>query len=111
MKVYTQLRIEEREIIFDLRQKGASQKVIGIVLNRNKATISRELKRNKYDENIPYLPDTAHSMAKKRKHKRVSKLDNSRDLRNHVIEKLKEKWSALFIKISRFKIFLVNLMI
>lgn len=93
MKVYTQLKIEERKIIFDLIQKGASQTIIGEVLNRDRTTIGRELKRNRYDENIAYLPDSAHLMAKERKHKRIPKLDSCDELRNHVIEKLKEQWS------------------
>jgi transposase, IS30 family len=67
MKVYTQLKIEERKIIFDLRQKGAPRKTIGKAINRDKSTISRELKRNKYDGNISYLPDSADLMAKERK--------------------------------------------
>lgn len=93
MKVYTQLKMEERKIIFELLQKGASETVIGQVLNRDRTTIGRELKRNRYSENIAYLPDSADLMAKERKHKRTPKLDSCNELRDHVIEKLKEQWS------------------
>lgn len=93
MKVYTQLRIEERTIIYNLRQHGASLKVIGEVIHRNKGTISRELNRNKYSDTIPYLPDSADQMAKKRKNVLALKLDRNQTLKEHVIEKLKMKWS------------------
>ena len=110
MKVYTQLKIEERAIIFDLRQKGASLKVIGYVINRAKSTIQRELKRNRYDEKIAYLPDSADKMAKGRKNKLSPKLDTSDELRNHVVEKLQENWSpgviagSLKLKSTKMKI-------
>lgn len=93
MKVYTQLRIEEREMIFDLRQKGASIKIIGEIIHRDKSTISRELKRNKYSASILYMPDSAQQMAKKRKYKLPPKLDRFSDLMEHVIKKLQDKWS------------------
>lgn len=93
MKVYTQLRIEEREMIFDLRQKGASIKVIGQAIHRDKSTVHRELIRNKYGGSILYMPDSAHQMAKKRKNKLLPKLDRFDELREHVVKKLEEKWS------------------
>lgn len=93
MKVYTQLKLEERENIFKLRQSGAGIKSIAKVINRDKSTISRELKRNQYTDSIAYLPDKANNMAKQRKHISKPKIDRFPDLKNHIIKKLKEKWS------------------
>lgn len=93
MKVYTQLKLEERENIFKLRQSGAGIKRIAKVINRDKSTISRELKRNRHTDSIEYLPDKADNMAKQRKYTLKSKIDRFPDLKNHIIEKLNEKWS------------------
>lgn len=93
MKVYTQLKIEEREIIFNMRKNGASLRVIGGVLHRNKSSIGRELRRNKYSDEISYLPDSANKMAKDRKNKLQPKLDRHEDLKEHVIAKLKDGWA------------------
>lgn len=93
MKVYTQLKLEERENIFKLRQNGAGIKLIAKIVNRDKSTISRELKRNKYTDSIEYLPDKANNMAKQRKYTLQQKIDRFPDLKKHIIEKLNEKWS------------------
>jgi len=93
MKVYTQLKLEERENIFKLLRNGAGIKSIAKIINRDKSTISRELKRNQYTDSIGYLPDKANNMAKQRKCTLKLKIDRYSDLKNHIIEKLKEKWS------------------
>jgi IS30 family transposase len=93
MKVYTQLKIEEREIIFNMRKNGASLSIIGGVLDRNKSSIGRELIRNKYSDEIAYLPDSADKMAKDRKHKLQPKLDRHENLKEHVVAKLKDGWA------------------
>ena len=93
MKVYTQLKLEERENIFKLRQNGVGIKLIARIINRDKSTISRELKRNKYIDSIVYLPDKANSMARHRKYVLKPKIDRLGDLKCYIIEKLKEKWS------------------
>lgn len=93
MKVYTQLSIEERIIIYNLRQNGASLKIIGNIIKRNKSTIGRELKRNKYNESIPYLPDSADIATRERRNRLSFKLDRHDDLKKHVIQKLQDKWS------------------
>lgn len=93
MKVYTQLKLEERENIFKLRQNGAGIKLIAKIVNRHKSTIFRELKRNRYTDSIEYLPDIASNMAEQRKYVLSSKIDRLPGLKKHIIEKLNEKWS------------------
>lgn len=93
MKVYTQLNLEEREKIFKLRQNGVGIKSIARIINRDKSTISRELKRNRYTDSIVYLPDKANNMAKERKYTLKPKIDRFPDLKSYIMTKLKQKWS------------------
>ena len=50
MNHYHHLTIEEREMILSYSAKGISICKISKILNRNKSTVSRELKRNAFDE-------------------------------------------------------------
>jgi IS30 family transposase len=61
MRTYTQLTREERYQIYGLRQVGCQQSKIAQVLGRHKATISRELRRNRGLRG--YRPKQAHRMA------------------------------------------------
>ena len=56
----------QRYEIFALLQSGKSQKDIGIQLNVNKSTISREISRNSDGRNKSYKPDLAHRKYMKR---------------------------------------------
>lgn len=93
MPVYTHLRFEEREKIFELRQKDVGIKLIAKIINRDKSTVSRELKRNQYSDSIEYLPDKADNMAKQRKHVLEVKINRFPKLKNYIVEMLNNKWS------------------
>jgi IS30 family transposase len=93
MKEYTQLTAKEREKLYKLLQGGISQNAIAKALGRNKSTISREQKRNKYSNEIRYLPDIAHKMAQGRRHNQVRKLDKYTEIKKVLIEKMEKKWS------------------
>jgi len=92
MKVYTQLKIEERRTMFELHKNGASLRIISQVISRNKSTISRELKRNQYSDSVGYLPEHAALMAEKRKYRLESKLDRYPELKIYIKEKLQAGW-------------------
>ena len=93
MKVYHQMKLEEREKIYIMKQEGYGIKEIAKELNRHKTTVYRELHRNWYNKTIPYLPDKADIMAKNRKYILKQKLERFSDLKEYVMRKLKEKWS------------------
>ena len=93
MKHYTHLNLKERDEIFELKQKKYSIALIAQEIGRNKSTISRKLNRNQYTDSIPYLPDKAHDMAKKRIYILPPKVDRLPGLKKFLIEKLKNKWS------------------
>ena len=93
MKVYTHLKLEERETLFAMKQKNMNQRAIAQVIGRHKSTISRELKRNRYNDLINYLPDKAHEMAKQKKHALIQKMEQFKDVKKYVIERLQHQWS------------------
>lgn len=66
MNHYNHLTIEEREMILSYFAKGISICKISKILNRNKSTISRELKRNVFNEQ--YSPSKAQAAYFKRRH-------------------------------------------
>ena len=65
MNHYHHLTIEEREMILSYSAKGISICKISKILNRNKSTVSRELKRNAFDEQ--YSPSKAQAAYFKRR--------------------------------------------
>lgn len=93
MKVYTHLKLEEREKIFEMRQNKRSIRAIAKDLERSVSTILRELKRNRYNDSIKYLPDKADLMAQKRKYILRPKINQNNEIRSYIIQKLQEKWS------------------
>jgi IS30 family transposase len=64
---YKHLSSEERDKIAVLRAQGNSLNNIAKMINRNKSTISRELKRNSSPAYDVYLPHKANQRAKSRK--------------------------------------------
>lgn len=72
MNTYTQLIREERYQIYALKQAGHNQCEIAVMLGRHKATISRELSRNRGMRG--YRPRQAHCLALKRRKAKVRPL-------------------------------------
>lgn len=96
---YTQLTLQEREKIFVLRARGKTVTEIAGVLGRHKATISRELRRNRAPTYNRYSAHSAHKRSTERNKRRGRKprLAN-KALRRHVVKKLlKEQWSPEII--------------
>lgn len=95
---YKQLSCEERDKIAYLRAKGKNITDIARSIERNKGTISRELRRNKSPVYDVYLANKAHQRAIKRKHLSVQheRIRNPL-IRRYVMKKLKAKWSPELI--------------
>lgn len=92
--IYTQLSSEERDKIAVLRAKGLSLATIAEAIDRNKSTVSRELKRNKSPVYNVYLPHKADARAKERKQQASTRkrLKNPM-IKEYVIKKLRLGWS------------------
>lgn len=98
-KEYRQLTLQEREKIFVLRARGKTATEIATVLGRHKATISRELRRNRAPTYNRYSAHSAQVRCVKRNKNRgrKPKLAN-RALRQQVTKMLlKEQWSPEII--------------
>lgn len=95
---YKHLSSEERDKIAILRAQGNSLNKIAKMINRNKSTISRELKRNSSPTYDVYLPHKANKRAKSRKQlsAKRQRLKNS-TVRTFVINKLELGWSPELI--------------
>jgi IS30 family transposase len=92
MNDYTQLTLRERRQIYAYLEMNFTVAKIAEKLNRHKATIYREIARNK--EMGKYYPGIAQQKAKKRKtQERLCKIDCNIGLRNHVIDRLQDGWS------------------
>ena len=65
MSLYNHLTINEREKILFFYAKGYSISKIAKEINRNKSTVSRELRRN--ETNNEYSPSKAQNLYKKRR--------------------------------------------
>lgn len=88
------LTFTERKLIADWRANGLSNKKISKRLNRNTATIGREITRNSFKYGV-YEPLHAQARADKRLMKRAydkQPLKNS-DVYAYAMEKLKSGWS------------------
>lgn len=91
---YTHLSSEERDKIAVLRARGCSYGSIARAIDRDKATVYRELGRNRSPVYNVYLPHKADGRAKDRKSRSGERprLKN-RIVRRYVIAKLKLGWS------------------
>ena len=87
MKGYKQFTYEERVKLAQLRRLKSSITEIASAMERSKATIYRELKRNEAPP-AEYWPDTAQNMTLQRR-KRGSLLDRDLKLQEFVLEKLR----------------------
>jgi len=86
--VYEERKIIEREL---LDKKSFRQ--IAKLLGRDPSVISREVKTNS-GPHMPYCADRAQLYAERRmKGKKKGKLEENEELKNMVIEKLRDEWS------------------
>ncbi len=86
MKKYTRISLEEREKIYLLLRQGLNITCIARLLQRNKSSISRELKRSISDP-LGYILDRAHFIYRI-KLSRNKLLFQSEELQDYVISKL-----------------------
>lgn len=87
------LSIEEREIIYDLRNKGEGIRAIARHLGRSPGTISKELARNQDDFGL-YLPSCAHRKSVARRFRpKQRKIDANPKLYSVVMDMLRCKYS------------------
>lgn len=93
MKKYTQLKLEEREVAYKMKQEGKSLREIGRALGRHHSTIGREFDRNYYKNDLPYLPHQADLSTKQRRHVLGKKIDRYPKLKEYIFDKLNLKWS------------------
>jgi transposase, IS30 family len=91
---YKHLRIEEREKIQELFWQKKSIRYISEVLGRSPSSISRELERNFPEEHKRYTPRLANERAlfKRKCRGRIKRL-KTKEIREYVINHLKERWS------------------
>jgi len=93
-----ELVFEDREEISRLLLLGLTFEDIGQAIGRDKGTISREVSRKGMNRDT-YRACKAekHASKQKKKQGRKRKLDSNPELKQLVLEKLKEKWSPMQI--------------
>jgi len=95
---YKHLSLEEREKLTIMRFRGCSLSAIARQLDRNKATITREVRRNSAAIYDCYLGHRAQDrMVKRRLQARQRPRLKSARIRAYVMAKLKEHWSPEII--------------
>lgn len=78
MRLYSQISREERRVIHNLLYRQRRESEISDLLNRDRSTINREIKRNK---TYAYHYNEAHEKSQSRKHIKERKLDTNGTLR------------------------------
>jgi IS30 family transposase len=92
---YDHLTLDERKLIFQLREAKMSVPRIAERLGRHRSTIHREIQRNWHDDGPwlrGYFPQAAQSRTDRRRIRR-RKLHQDPDLARHVIARLQQAWS------------------
>lgn len=92
---YDHLTLEDRRLIYRLREAKVSVPAIARRLGRHRSTIHREIRRNWFDDG-PYLRGYFPISAQERTARRrrwLGKLYREPALRDHVIARLKDAWS------------------
>ena len=92
---YKHLSLEEREILYAMREQGKSFREVSKLLNRSHTTLSREYRRNAPYLDGEYIPARAHNRYLKRSAKQRRKAPlKSPEILLYVREKLREEqWS------------------
>lgn len=71
-----------------------SIRAIAKIMKRDHSVLVRELKRNSFGDRKKYRADCAQKLSEKRRHKQhKGKLDKYPDLKEYVLDRLKEEWS------------------
>jgi IS30 family transposase len=97
MREYKHISSEERSKLYLGLAQGIALAEIARQLGRSKATIYREIKRNK-TSGVGYLPDSAHKYARQRKYRGFLKLEKNPELAALIIRLMREdKWSPAAI--------------
>lgn len=92
---YDQLTLDERKLIFQLREAKMSVPRIAERLCRHRSTIHREIRRNWHDDGPwlrGYFPQAAQARTDRRRRRRC-KLHQDPDLARYVIARLQQAWS------------------
>jgi IS30 family transposase len=92
-KKYTHLTLDERHEIYRLLAGGRSRRSIAEAIGRDVSCISRELRRNCSEKQGSYLPDSADSLSRIRRHKSGTKIERSKQLQQNIEEHLAMGWS------------------
>ena len=91
---YRHITSEQRNELSVLLRANVKKKKIAKLLNKNRTTIWREMKRNKINDK--YYAGKAKRLVKKKRIKansRFKKIENDKELRKYIIRKLKRYWS------------------
>jgi transposase, IS30 family len=92
MKQYTQLKSNERALIFEFTKAGWGNNRIAAAIGRDKSTVSRERERN--GDMIGYLyPTEAQAITNARKARHGPKVARHPELKKYVIDKLHACWA------------------
>jgi len=93
---YKHITSFQRNELSALLRAGIKKKDIAKLLNKDRISIWRELKRNDYDNRIGYDARKAKSKTKQRRieaNQRFRKIENNKWLRNYIIRNIKKFWS------------------
>jgi len=102
MQSYSHFTLSERECLADLIKAGRSLNQIAMILQRNKSSISRELRRNSTpDGHYRPLYATTNYLHARKKSVKKPRLDDAR-LKDFASVKLQEFWSPETI-VARWK--------
>ncbi len=91
---YKHLTIQERETIQLMLWEKKSIRTIAKIINRSPSTISREINKNFIPYGKRYIPRIAHrkALTNRKNRGRKDRLKNQQ-IRDYVVNQLKEKWS------------------
>lgn len=85
-----------------MKTRGHSKREIGCCLGSNASTISREMKRNSFDQTDKYWAGRAHAPAIGRRHKSRSNSQYSQQEWAQVEDKLQQEWSPMHVVGTRY---------
>jgi transposase, IS30 family len=89
----SQITLEQRYTISEMKQKGYSQKEIAEVIGKHKSVVCRELQRNCDKRSGEYRYDLAQKKCAERHKSKPKKRCFTQPIKTYVIEKLAKKYS------------------